>query len=362
MPLHESGETGSHGLFEAGPHFEFGAQVLDALREAVAVTDRDGGILWANAAFAALAGVPRTALAGRPLETFCAAPQARRIEQHQEIRDALARRGAWQGRIDLRRADGSVAATEAGVTMLPSEQGDLWIHVRRDITERLALEEAAVAASRAQQQRLGLELHDRLGQDLAGTSMLVRTLRNAIVAGSAPDAALLGDVENLLQTAVARCRDLAQAVSPFVIDDAGLGAAIEDLAARTRRDTGLAIHAGVCPRSARLEGNFAYHLYCLVQLALAGALGHDGVSRIDLQIWHEEDERVALAIVGDGRGEPRAGADARLLAHRLALLGGSSEPLEASRGRHGLIAMLPLPLPPQAATPPATAAIARRRA
>ncbi|MCU0759302.1 MAG: PAS domain S-box protein [Steroidobacteraceae bacterium] len=328
---------------EAARHREFPASVLRGLREAVVVVDGAGCIHWHNAAFAAQCGLPGELLVSRALADFCCAAEARRIEQQQDIRDAVRRRGAWQGRVDVRRADGRIAFTEACVTLLPGTHEELWVHVRRDVTERVELEEAAVAATRAEQRQLGLELHDRLGQELAGTSMLVRTLRNAMAAGGPPDPQLLGDVEHLLQGAVARCRDLAQGVSPFLIADGGLGAAIEDLLARTRRGAALEMRAGLCPRTARLDGNFGYHLFRIVQLALATLLHREGVSRIDLQAWHEEDDRVALALVADGRRDAAGGADLRMLAHRLALLGGTWEPLEAGQGRSGVIAMVPLP-------------------
>ena len=206
----------------------------------MAVTERDGRILWANAAFGALVGVARDLLAGLDLQQFAAASGARRVEQRQAMRDALARRGAWRGRVDTRRQDdGSIRVTEACVSVVEGEQGDLWVHLHRDVSERIALEEAALAASRAEQQHLGLQLHDRLGQELAGTSMLVRSLRTAVGAGAGADPALLRDVETLLQGSVSRCRDLAQAVSPFIIDEKGLGAADAGPRASRARGSGL---------------------------------------------------------------------------------------------------------------------------
>ena len=321
------------------------ALILETIHEAVAVSDRDGRILWANAAFGALVGVARDRLVGLDLQQFAAAAGARLVEQRQAMRDAIARRGAWQGRLDARRHDGSILITEACVSAVDGEQGDLWVHVLRDVTERIALEEAALAASRAEQQRLGLELHDRLGQELAGTSMLVRTLRNAVGAGEIADPALLRDVETLLQGSVSRCRDLAQAVSPFIIDENGLGAAVQDLVHRARATSGIAaIRADVCERAAAFGGNFGYHLYQLVQLSLASVLARPGVGSVDLQLWCEEDDRVALAVVADGLDTRRGpeSADERLLRHRLALLAGSVESLQAGRGRSGLIAMVPV--------------------
>lgn len=319
------------------------ARILAAQREAVLVADEGGRIVWHNPAFAILAGAGGRDLSGRKLPEFDRDSAVRSIERHQEVRDAVARRGSWQGRIDLAREDGRIAVTEAVVTALEGEGSGLWLHVRRDVTERVELDEAAMGATRLEQQRLGLALHDGLGQELAGTSMLVRTLRNALGTGAEPDLALVRDVESLLQASVARCRELAQGVAPFVIDDDGIGAAIADLAARARRPGGASVRTTVCPRAAALTGNFGLQVFRLVQAALADALDREGVSAIDLEVWREEDDRLALAVVADGRTGPQPGPEARLFRHWLAQLGGSAEPLDASRGRSGLIAILPIP-------------------
>lgn len=322
---------------------QFCARILASQREAVLLADDGGRIVWHNPAFAILAGAGGRVLSGRMLQEFDRASAARSIERQQEVRDAVARRGSWQGRIDVAREDGRIAVTEAVVTALDGEGTGLWLHVRRDVTERVELDEAAIGATRLEQQRLGLALHDGLGQELAGTSMLVRTLRKALGTGAEPDLALVHDVESLLQASVARCRELAQGVAPFVIDDDGIGAAIADLAARARRAGQVSVHATVCPRAAALSGNYGLQVFRLVQAALADALGRDGASVVDLDVWREEDDRLALTVVADGRAGVEPSPESRLFRHWLAQLGGSAEPLDASRGRRGLIAMLPVP-------------------
>ncbi len=349
----------------AEPSGALSDRILERIREAVAVTDRNGRIRWANAAFGTLVGLPREPLAGSELQRFQGGSEARRIEQRQEIRDAVERRGVWQGRIDARRTDGSPRITEACVSRVDDGDGDLWVHVYRDITERVTLDEASLAANRVEQQHLGVELHDSLGQELAGTSMLVRTLRNAIAAGAGVDPALLRDIESLLQSSVSRCRDLAQAVSPFIIAEQGLGAALQDLVHRARASQGIAaIRADVCARTARLDGNFGYHLYRLAQWSLSTMLAREAVASVDLQLWWEEDDRVVLAIMADGRAPPHCAdsAEERLLRHRLELLGGSCEPLQASGGRTGLIAMVPVATAHLGAAPAAAAKLRAIRA
>ena len=335
------------------------ARILDGQREAVLVADDADRIVWHNPAFASLVGAGGSLLTGRSLQEFERASPARRIERRQEVRDAVARRGSWHGRVDVVRADGSTAVTDTLVTAFENDGVTLWLHVRRDVTERVELDEVATDATRLEQQRLGLALHDGLGQELAGTSMLVRTLRNALGAGAEPDAALVRDVESLLQASVARCRELAQGLAPFVIDDDGIGAAIADLAARSGRARGVSVRAVVCPRAAALDGNFGLQVYRLVQAALVDAIGREGTTAVTLEVWREEDDRLALAIVADGRIVEPPSPESRLFGHWLAQLGGSAEPLDASRGRRGLIAMLPVPRGRQAAPEPA---LARRSA
>ena len=87
------------------------------------------------------------------------------------------------------------------------------------------------------------------------------------------------------------------------------------------------------------------------------------VRSVDLQLWYEDDDRVALAVVADGvvAGHGPESPDERLLRHRLALLAGSFEPLQAGRGRSGLIAMVPVAVEAlPAATQPSAAARAIR--
>lgn len=346
-------------------HPALSARLLEAIRDPVAITDPQGKLVWTNAACAGLLGVPRERLAGRNLAGFWALNDAHRVEQFQDIRDALERRGAWQGRLDLRAADGSTRAVEASISGLGGEaldnqplQGESiqsesiqsgdghWVYLLRDISERVAMEAATLATARDEQQRVGLELHDQIGQQLAGTSMLVRTLRNAARDGAAADPLLLQDVETLLLNSVSRCRDLAQIVAPYLIDEHGLDAAVQDLAVRTRQAAPQAhVRVEVCAQTAGFAGDFGEHLFRLAQLLLAGVLARDAVSSVDLQLWCEADDRIALAIVADGRAAAGASEQSgeRLLRHRLALVGGRSETMTAAGGRWGSIVLVPVP-------------------
>jgi PAS domain S-box-containing protein len=320
------------------------SNVLETIRDAVAVADHQGVIRWTNAAYARLYGLERHEAHGQPLHRFSARGAVRQLELAQEIRDTLARHGHWSGRLDGLRKDGARVVTDTCVTLLHGDAGDRWVSVHRDVTEHMQMEEAALATLCLEQHRLGLHLHDSLGQELAGAAMLVRSVRSQLLAGRPPDAALLGDVEALLQSAVASCRGLAQGMSPFIIDDDGLGVALEDLARRSAHERAVGVLAQACAESAQLRGNSAYHVFRITRLALACALRRAGVTNVEAQVWREAD-RVAIAVVADGSEaaiDP-ACVDQRLLRHWLRSLGGAIDHLEASAARKGVIMLLPVP-------------------
>jgi PAS domain S-box-containing protein len=321
-----------------------GRAVLETIRDAVAVADPGGVVRWTNAAHARLYGVAREEAQGQPLHRFAAVGATRQLELAQEMRDALARQGHWTGRLHGMRRDGTRIVTDTSVSLVTSEDGDQWVSVQRDVTEQWQMEEAALAALCLEQHRVGVQLHESLGQELAGAAMLVRALRSQMATGRATDPQLLGDVEALLKSAVASCRGLAQGMSPFIIDDDGFGVALQDLARRSAHERMLAVVAQSCADSARLRGNSAYHVLRITRLALDCALQREGVAAAEVQVWREAD-RIAIAVVADGVETPPDphSTEHRQLRHWLRTLGGAMEELEASAGRRGVIMLLPLP-------------------
>jgi PAS domain S-box-containing protein len=325
------------------PRLAQSALVLESLRDAVAVADPAGHIVWTNAAHARLYGLERDEAHGHPLQRFGVRGPVRELELAQEIRDALARRGHWSGRFDGLHKAGTRVVTDTSVTLLPGDAGDLWVSVQRDVTEHLHMEELALATLCLEQRHVGVELHEGLGQELAGAAMLVRAARNRIDAGAAPDPALLGDVEALLQDAVAGCRELAQRMSPFIIHDDGLGVALQDLARRSARERERGVVAQACADTAQLRGHSAYQVLRVVRLALGCALQREAVAAAHVQVWREVD-RVAIAVVADG-SETAAGPEAqeqRMLRHWLRVHGGAIDRLEVAAGRHGVLMLLPV--------------------
>ncbi len=62
------------------------------------------------------------------------------------------------------------------ITPLVIDGADHWLAVLNDVTERKVLERQILEVSNREQQRIGNDLHDGLGQELTGVALMLRSL------------------------------------------------------------------------------------------------------------------------------------------------------------------------------------------
>jgi len=205
-----------------------------------------------------------------------------------------------------------------------------------DITERKQLEQEILRISDREQWRIGQDLHDGLGQQLTALELMCQSLK-ADVAEARPD--LAAQVERLgrgLREAVAQTRSLAHGLTPFMLDAAGLPAALAELAQRTAA-LGRAKCRFVCPVPVALhDREAAAHLYRITQEAVGNALKHSGADEIVVSLTSREGV-VRLEIADDGRGLPKTkkpgqGIGLQVMQHRANAIGAELT-VESKRGQ-----------------------------
>ncbi len=130
--------------------------ILDAIPEAVVVTDRDCRIVSVNRGFSLLTGLTLEAVVGRNPKILASGETPR--ETYTELREALAEGHSWTGRFLNRRvvAEGSETWwSSATITPMLGEQGEItgFVSVQRDITEVVAQEEEEAHSLEAAEMR-----------------------------------------------------------------------------------------------------------------------------------------------------------------------------------------------------------------
>ncbi len=223
----------------------------------------------------------------------CAAPQA-------TIRAAA----TAPSRIEWRsqRSDGADYWEEVLLTPVVLDGRPRVLAVASDITERKELQRQILEVSTAEQERIGREVHDGIGQQLTALSLLAKALQRRLMqAGHAPEAEALGQLQLHLESTLAQARALARGLAPVDIDRHDLPEALRELAAQVRETTGLACHyAG--PQQFELPlAEQARHLFRIAQEGVANVLRHAEATAVQIRLEPQEHGLV-LQVLDDGRG------------------------------------------------------------
>ncbi len=196
-----------------------------------------------------------------------------------------------------------------------------------DITERRRLEEEVLRISEREQRRIAQDLHDGLGQQLAGISCLSNTLSQKLAQQGSPEAEKAARISKLLDGAVNVTHSLAHGLHPVEAEPAGLMSALENLAASVR-DLFRVSCRFKCGHPVLMAENFvATHLYRIAQEAVTNALKHGRSKRIDI-VLSATPEQTMLEVRDDGVGfekgvPPRKGLGLRTMTHRAGKIGGT---------------------------------------
>jgi two-component system sensor histidine kinase UhpB len=213
----------------------------------------------------------------------------------------------------------------------------------RDITERRRLQEeqrrsreqlralaAHVESVREQERvRIAREIHDELGQSLTCMGMDLAFLDKQIDSGNHEAAARVAALVELVKDTIRCVRRISSELRPSILDDLGLGAAVEwlarDVEARTRMTCGVEV-----PEDLALPFDLATPLFRICQEALTNVTRHAQATAVSIRLA-TEDGHVSLVIKDNGRGitdeEIRRHGSLGLLGmkERVELLGGTLE-------------------------------------
>jgi PAS domain S-box-containing protein len=320
-----------------------------------AIADREGRIVLANRATAALAGVGDPAdLEGREWdEVFGRYP-----EDDRYWAEFLAGRviPTYEGRI--RTVHGERRVMWANV-LLQTTEVPLSASMGLDVTEERAAQEALSAAQqqlrrltqdlmtaeRLERDRIAEELHDDTVQVLvAGLTQIDRVIAWT---GDTPAAEVARSARGMLADATDRTRRLMFDLRPVILEEHGLAAAVAELCASAAADGGFEVTVDVCP--GRFGPDVEELAFRTIREALGNAVKHSGARHLAVEV-HEEGTMLTGSVTDDGRGfdpsAPRAREPGRLhlgiesMARRITLAEGvfelDSAPGEGTRLRFSI--------------------------
>ncbi|MFL6578860.1 MAG: PAS domain-containing protein [Povalibacter sp.] len=199
----------------------------------------------------------------------------------------------------------------------------------REITGQKALEQEILEISNREQRRLGSDLHDGLGQELTGLSLLLKGLEMQLSREAQQYSSQIVKISDLLAHAIQSTRSLARGLAPVNLERGGLPEALKHLAVRCTDMYSLEcsfVYGG--QKLPDLEEGAATHLYRIAQEATTNAARYARAKSIVIDL-RTSGRKLQLSITDDGIGlsaglaQGRPGMGLKIMEYRARMLGGT---------------------------------------
>ncbi|MBY6047159.1 cache domain-containing protein [Vannielia litorea] len=186
--------------------------------------------------------------------------------------------------------------------------------------------------------RVARELHDSISQLLVAIRYALELAKRRMAAGDTAAVESLDKGISGLNGAIQEVRRISRDLRPGLLDDLGLGPAIQALTENFAARTGIEVEFETVVFRNRLDQEAKIALYRIAQEALTNVERHAGAQRVTVNLrGHRRGALMRIADDGNGIGEvtsspESAGMGLRNMAERIEHLGGTLRVMSSSSG------------------------------
>ena len=186
----------------------------------------------------------------------------------------------------------------------------------------------------SERRRIALELHDELGQSLAALKLQVRSVEKKLGREGAESGPMKQECDTIclaINEIIENTRRLSRDLSPVVLDDLGLGSAVEYLLDNFSKLYNISTTIEMADINHLFTQEAQRNIYRILQEAFTNVGKHAGADQVALRVRHEGDT-VYFSVRDNGRGfevqaiSLRQGAERGMgltaMAERVRILGG----------------------------------------
>lgn len=341
--------------------------LLDLTREAVLVLDAAGQIVSWNRGAELLYGWTAQEAIGRCAIELLRTELPRPVAQ---IENILRQEAYWDSELKQTTKQGNRLTVVSRWAQRRDQAGQECgrFQLDTDITRRKHIEnELRVLSGRLlslrdeERRRLARDLHDSVGQMLAGASMNVAMIQRKLAGADASSAKMLSDLASLLEQSVKEVRTMSYLLHPPLLDEVGLPSALEWYVTGFSSRSEIKVELDLPENLGRFRQDVELALFRIVQEALTNVHRHSGsqtakitISRLPSQVRLKvEDFGKGMPLpVSENRESGLLGVGISGMRERVRSLGGQ---IQIRSGKSGTVVEALFPIEESASKPDASA-------
>ena len=287
-------------------------RLFEASPDPIAVFNMDRTVSYCNPTFTEIFGWTLDELLGKRIIRFVSEEDKPEIEQlitklhsGQQVRNLESRRLTKDGKsLDI-QISGSLFSDGAG-----RPAGN--IVILRDITQRKLVEQKLMdyqvqlrklaseltMTEEHERRRLAVHLHDGLAQNLALMSIKLESELGSV---KRPRKKPLKEILNMIDQALHEARSITVELSPPILHELGLEAALNWLAEKTYQNHGIVTSVSVKMASQNLETDLTVWLFRAARELILNCAKHSRAEQINISV-ESDDVDIKLYVEDNGKG------------------------------------------------------------
>jgi signal transduction histidine kinase len=212
-----------------------------------------------------------------------------------------------------------------------------------EISKRQQLEREILSISEREQCRIGMDLHEGLGQELTGISFIGDVMASRLEADSHPLSETAAQMTRSIRSLISTTSLLAKGLYPVELDRYGLLTALGDLAHRTQEQYGIAcsVESEKLPKGKKSS---EIHIFRIVQECVVNAIKHAAANKITIEV-RRHGETTCFAVTDDGIGfdpsKKRSGMGLEIMDYRMREIGGEIRIEKPTHGGSRILVLIP---------------------
>jgi len=217
--------------------------------------------------------------------------------------------------------------------------------LKRQINERKRLENELIEATERERKRIGIDLHDDLGQHLNGIALMLKGLELRLQNKGLDEAADAAKIQALVFKTINHAHNVAKGLASMDWSgDQDLVQALTALAGQVKSLFGIECKFALSGEVPSLDTSVVSQLYKIAQEAVTNAVKHGQAKQVEIALWNNS-QKMTLSIKNDGlpfpeKEEANGRMGMHIMNHRASVIDASLS-VKAS-GRRGTIVICTL--------------------